>query len=335
MTSPTFGQLVQSFFTDYLPIQKGARPGTICSYRDTMRLFLCFAAEQNQCPISKLGLEKLSVELVLAFLQHLEQQRGNSPRTRNQRRAALNTFFGYLALRTPEALALCQRVAAIPVKRTSAPSTHYLERDEVARLFRSVPREGSLAQRDRAILLFLYNTGARAQEVVDLRVEHLRLEKPARVHLHGKGDKWRVCPLWEETVKQLRQLLGERQTSPQSPVFCSRKGRPLTRFGLYKVVRRHASHLDIDAPQSRRVSPHLFRHTAAVHLLGSGVEVNVIRAWLGHVSLDTTNHYAELTVQAKARALQQCELEGVSSAGSPRHPAWKEDQALLNWLNSL
>jgi len=335
MTTPALGLLVQSFFTDHLPIQKGLRLGSIRSYRDTIRLFLCFVSEQRHSPIATLSLNDLSFEQVLEFLKHLEHKRGNSVRTRNQRRAALNTFFAYLALREPEMLAACQQVAAIPVKRSSLPDTHYLEREEVTALFRSLPPEGRFALRDRTLLLFLYNTGARAQEVADLRIEHLELKPLAKVHLHGKGDKWRVCPLWEETVKHLARLLAERHTMPNDPVFCARRNQPLTRFGIYKIVRRHAAAWDGSGPQPRRVTPHLFRHTAAVHLLEAGVEVNVIRGWLGHVSLDTTNRYAELTLRAKAEALRVCDIGSGISAAPHARTAWKNDKTLLNWLTSL
>ena len=185
--TPSLGTLVQSFFTDYLPVQKGLRVDSIRSYRDTIRLFLCFVSEQRRRPIAILTFDDLMFERVLAFLKHLEQERGNSVRTRNQRRAALNTFFAYLAVRAPEMLAICQQVAAIPVKRPSLPDTHYFEREEVAALFRSLPRQGHLALRDRTPLLFLYNTGARVQEVADLRIEHLEFKPPAKVHLHGRA----------------------------------------------------------------------------------------------------------------------------------------------------
>lgn len=334
MTTP-LGKLVRSFFVDYLPVQKGLRLGSIRSYRDTIRLFLCFAAEQNRQAIATLVLGDLTFDRVLAFLRHLEQERGNSVRTRNQRRAALNTFFAYLALREPEMLATCQQVAAIPVKRTPLPDTHYLDREEMTALFRSLPREGYFALRDRTLLLFLYNTGARAQEVADLRIEHLALKAPATVHLHGKGDKWRTCPLWKETVRHLERLLAERRAASGYPVFCTRRNIPLTRSGIYKIVRRHAASWDTSGPNPRRVSPHLMRHTAAVHLLESGVEVNVIRGWLGHVSLDTTNRYAELTLRAKTEALRACEVSCGTSPARHTRAIWKDDKALLDWLNSL
>ncbi len=333
--TPSLGPLVQSFFTDHLPVQKGLRLGSIRSYRDTIRLFLCFVSTQRGNRIATLALDDLTFERVLTFLSYLEQERGNSVRTRNQRRAALNTFFGYLAVRAPEMLAVCQRVAAIPVKRTSLPDTHYLEREDMAMLLRSLPRHGHVALRDRTLLLFLYNTGARVQEVADLRIEHLKLRPPARVHLHGKGDKWRACPLWDETVKHLIGLLAHRNASPSAPVFCAARERTLTRFGIYKIVRRHCACLDTSGPKARQVSPHLFRHTAAVHLLEAGVEVNVIRSWLGHVSLDTTNRYAELTLRAKAEAMRACEVGSSTSEASRARAAWNDDKALLAWLNSL
>ena len=335
--TPNLGPLVQSFFADHLAVQKGLRQASIRSYRDTMRLFLCFLARQKRQPIARLSLQDLTFDRALCFLHHLEQDRGNHVRTRNQRRAALNTFFTYLALRVPEALAICQQVAAIPVKRTPQPATHYLEEAEISALLRQLPRQGRHAIRDRTLLLFLYNTGARVQEAADVRVEHLDLDSPAKVHLHGKGDKWRVCPLWDETVKHLRQLLAERRpaVAPTHPVFCAGRNIALTRHGIYKIVRRHGAPWDTTGAEPRRVTPHLFRHTAAVHLLESGVEVNVIRGWLGHVSLDTTNRYAELTLRAKAAALRACEPASSGLAVARGNSVWKDDKHLLAWMNSL
>ena len=335
--TPTLGKLVQSFFADHLAVQKGLRLGSVRSYRDTMRLFLCFVTAQTHQPIARLSLQDLTFDRVLSFLKHLEQDRGNHVRTRNQRRAALNTFFAYLALRVPEMLGTCQQIAAIPVKRTPLSATHYLEEAEMTALLRHLPRHGHHALRDRTLLLFLYNTGARVQETADVRVEHLDLEPPAKVHLHGKGDKWRFCPLWNETVNHLRQLLAERRptVAPTEPVFCARRNVALTRYGIYKTIRRHGASWDTTGAEPRRVTPHLFRHTAAVHLLESGVEVNVIRGWLGHVSLDTTNRYAELTLRAKAEALRACEPACTISAGGRKSAVWKDDTTLLEWLNSL
>jgi integrase/recombinase XerD len=329
------GPLIQSFFLDHLITVKGLRPATVRSYRDTIRLFLCFVAADKKVKITKLGLEDLSFERALGFLRHLEEDRHNHVRTRNQRLAALHTLFDYLASREPEILGVCQRVAAIPAKRAAPAEAHYLERDEIEALFRDLPRASRLALRDHTLLLFLYNTGARVQEVADLRVGHLDLGELPLARLHGKGDKWRTCPLWRQTATLLAELLDVSHGLPAAatPVFTSTAGGALTRFGIYKIVRRHAGHLD-DARAERRVSPHLFRHTAAVHLLEAGVEVNVIRGWLGHADLTTTNRYAEINTRAKIEALRSTEPPGASAAPRTR-PVWKSDETLLTWLSSL
>ncbi len=329
------GPLIHSFFVDHLVTVKGLRPASLRSYRDTIRLLLCFLASDAGTKLTRLCIEDLTFETIVAFLRYLEEDRGNHVRTRNQRLAAIHTLFDYIAARQPEMLAVCQRVAAIPMKRAAPPETRFLERDEMEALFRHLPNVGHLALRDRTLLLFLYNTGARVQEVADLCVGQLDLRDPAVVRLHGKGDKWRTCPLWHRTVEMLTELLSSTDTpsAADSPVFRSTTGDGLTRFGIYKIVRRHAGHLD-DVRTKRRVSPHIFRHTAAVHLLEAGVEVNVIRGWLGHADLTTTNRYAEINTKAKIEALRHTELPG-SSGGHRPHPVWRTDRSLLDWLASL
>jgi len=335
--TPSLGQIVRSYFEDHLKVQKGLRPGSVRSYRDGLRLFLCFVAEDARRKVTRLSALDLTFDRVLGFLKHLEDRRGNHIRTRNQRLAILRSFFEYMGGRLPEMLVTSQRVEAVPVKRVPPPETHFLDRDEIQALFRDLPTKGRHATRDRTLLLFLYNTGARVQEVSDLRVGHLDLDGQPRVQLHGKGDKWRSCPLWAETVRQLQLLLKDRglPTDPEAPVFCARPGIALTRSGIYKIVRRHAARFDGPGPRGRRASPHLFRHTAAVSLLESGVEVNVIRGWLGHVSLQTTNRYAEITIRAKEAAMRLCEPPLEASRASRRSPVWKKDESLLAWLNSL
>lgn len=331
--SPAVGAHLQTFFLDGLMTMKGLRPASIRSYRDALRLFLQFVAKDAGRKITKLRLDDLSFERVLHFLHDLETVRQNGVRTRNQRLACLHTFFEHLGGRVPEFLAVAERVAAIPMKRAAPAETHFLERDDIHALFASLPTQGRHAQRDHALLLFLYNTGARVQEVVDLRWRDLELDAPARVRLHGKGDKWRTCPLWAETAERLHRLHTHAATSPSPdhPVFTSRPGTALTRFGVYKLVRRHTRRL---RSRGAHVSPHVFRHTTAVHLLEAGVDVNVIRGWLGHVSLDTTNRYAEINIHAKEAALRLCEPP-VSSEAFPRIPVWRTDDALLAWLSSL
>jgi site-specific recombinase XerD len=236
-------------------------------------------------------------------------------------------------------LAQAEKITAIPTKRVPPPETFYLEKDEVDTLFGRLPTKGRFALRDRTLFLFLYNTGARVQEVADLRVSNLVLEPQPRVYLHGKGDKWRVCPLWQETASLLKQLLyqGKTVNMPDRPVFMSHTGRALTRYGIYKIVRRHTQHLGNKNSGARcpNVSPHVFRHTTAVHLLEAGVEVNVIRAWLGHVSLETTNRYAEINIRMKEEALRHCHPPILESERFLGKRIWRDDPELLEWLESL
>jgi site-specific recombinase XerD len=333
----SLGQVVLAFFEDHLKVQKGLRPGSIRSYRDTIKLLLVHVAALCSRPVTRLALNDLVFERVLDFLRTIEEQRGNQPRTRNQRLAALRTFYRYLAVHHPEMLADAQRVEAIPTKRVKAAKTVYLERDEIDALFHAIPADGNLALRDRALLMFLYNTGARVQEAADVRNVDIDIDEPYRVRLHGKGDKWRCCPLWPETVALLRSLMTSNPTEKTSPVFLSQQRKPLTRFGIYKIVKRHTAALQCSAlgQNHRGLYPHAFRHSAAVHLLEAGVEVNVIRAWLGHVSLDTTNRYAEITLRTKQAAVAAC-LPPVDSSAECRPTAgWRQNQDLMKWLGAL
>ncbi|HEY5195312.1 MAG TPA: tyrosine-type recombinase/integrase [Solirubrobacteraceae bacterium] len=337
MRSLTLGQVVYAFLVDHLQVAKGLRPSSIASYRDGLRIFLRFVAADIGARITALPLSALTTERVLKFLRSLEDSRHNHIRTRNQRLAMLRTFFGYLGGRVPELLVVAEQVVRISAKRVAPPETHYLDRTEIENLFAGLPSNAAVA-RDRTLLLFLYNTGARVQEVADLRVGHLSLDRQLWVRLHGKGDKWRTCPIWKETAEHLRRLI-ERPTGlagPEEAVFCSPRGTALTRFGLYKIVRRHASRLDA-APgrRGRRVTPHTFRHTAAVHLLEAGVEVNVIRGWLGHVSLETTNRYAEISLRIKAAALDTTTSPVRGSDRGGRKQPWHTDAALMSWLDTL
>jgi site-specific recombinase XerD len=333
------GRLLFAFVEDHLKCQRGLRPASIRSYKESLRLFLQFIAKDKRCRITRLELADLTSERVRYFLQNLEQQRGNGVRTRNQRLAALHTFFEYLADREPCVLGEAQRVGSIPVKRSPPGETLYLERDEIDSLFAALPTGHPQALRDQALLRFLYNTGARVQEAADLRATHLDLGTEARVRLHGKGDKWRTCPLWTQTANLLQSLLEQnrRRRHSEDAVFLARNGAPLTRFGIYKVVRRHTAKVVKKSADgtARHISPHVLRHTTAVHLLEAGVEVNVIRAWLGHVSLETTNRYAEITLRMKVDAVRTCEPAWDSPAASPRKPVWRTNPELLQWLESL
>ena len=337
MNATTLGSLLLAFFEDHLKVQKGVSSATIKSYRDAIRLFLLFVATDLDRRLTRLRIGDLTAERVRRFLSTLEKERHYRVCSRNQRLAALRTFFEYLGTQVPERLLEAERVMAIPVKRTPPPATYFLQWDEIQTLFAQLPSATPYALRDRTLLLFLYNTGARVQEVAELRYRNLDLEHH-RVRLHGKSDKWRTCPLWEETVSLLGQLQGDpTERSPEQPVFLSQRGQALTRFGIYKIVRRHTACLAKRGNDGKllSISPHLFRHTAAVHLLEAGVEPNVIRAWLGHVSLETTNRYAEITTATKEAALRVCQAPAQAGAVSPDKPIWRNDSSLLKWLQSL
>lgn len=230
MNTLTLGAVLHSYFEEHLKLRKGLLPSSIRSYRDTIRLFLYFVAQDTHKKFTKIPLSELTARRVLTFLESLEKQRHNHIRTRNQRLAALHTFFEHLAGRMPEMMAEAERVSAIPHKRVPPPQTLFLERDEIDTLFSRMPKEGHFALRDRTLLLFLYNTGARVQETADLRVGNLDLGAQPKVRLHGKGDKWRLCPLWDQSRDLLKQLLKENHPNvkPEHPVFISRNGQPLT-----------------------------------------------------------------------------------------------------------
>lgn len=332
----TIGQVLHAFFEDHLRTQRGLRPSSIRSYRDTIRLFLTFVAEECHRPVTRLALTDLNSERALEFLRRIEVERGNHVSTRNQRLAALHTFYRFLAVRQPEMLAEAERVERIPSKRCPPPETLYLERDEIETMFSSLPQQGALALRDRAILTLLFNTGARVQEIADLRAADVDLDGTCRVRLHGKGDKWRMTPIWPETAELLKQLESVHRAENSLPLFESQRGEALTRFGIYKIVKRHTKALRPTPPRNQRgLSPHSFRHSTAVCLLEAGVDINVIRSWLGHVSLDTTNRYAEISLRTKQAAVATCAPSSGSSEVRPPGIGWRQDRDLLKWLQSL
>jgi len=337
MKKNKIGPIIYGFFEDYLKTQKGLRSSSVRSYRDVLRLFLVFVAKDAHRKITRLSLQDFTVDRLIQFLKYLENERGNQICTRNHRLSVLHSFFQFISRREPEFLIEAERVANIPLKRVIPPETLFLERDQVQKILDNLVSKDPLSLRDRALIMFLYNTGARVQEVADLRLENLDFEA-LRVHLHGKGGKWRVCPLWTETAALLKKLIDIQKVAElDDPIFVSRQGRALTRFGIYKIVVRHTKIISLKGSnaKSRPISPHVFRHTTAVHLLESGVEPNVIRSWLGHVNLDTTYRYAEINIRAKEAALKACEPPSVFSVEFQSKPLWRDDENLLKWLDTL
>jgi len=330
---PSLHSLLHTFFHGWLVEQRNASRHTVISYRDAWRLFLRFVAARKSRSVAKLQLQDLTAADVLAFLKDCEEQRKVSIGTRNCRLAALRGFFAFLIDREPLTAGQCAEVLRIPVKRARQRELCYLEEHEVAAILAQPNRSTLEGQRDHALLAFLYNTGARIQEALDLCPSSLRLESPAQVRLVGKGRKERLCPLWPETTVLLRALLQRMPRQPDQRIFVNRYGEPLgaagIRFKLGQYVKQ--ARKAIPSLSAKRVSPHTFRHTAAVHLVAAGVDVTVIRSWLGHAHLDTTNHYARATVETKRKALEK--IAGSSRPGIA--PRWKRNTELMAWLDSL
>jgi site-specific recombinase XerD len=336
-TNHLIAPLVQAFFQNFLVAQRGLSPNTIVAYRDCIKLFLNFAAGRLEKPVDKLTVEDFQEKLVVVFLDDLETSRGNSTRTRNARLAAIHALFRYIAGQQPEVIACCQQICAVPMKRTSHKTIEYLEDNEIRAVLNSVDPCSRNALRDDGLLLFLYNTGARAQEVVDLKINKLRFETPCQVKLLGKGRKERACPLWPETVQALQSYIEHREPSAKEcpPVFLNAKGKPITRFGIRYIVRKYAAKAaEVCASiKAKRVSPHTVRHTTGMHLLQSGNDITVIKDWLGHADLNTTHGYVEIDMKMKLKVLETCQPPKTKTPQGGR-PKWMK-AGILEWLEDL
>jgi site-specific recombinase XerD len=333
MNYPTLPYWLHAFFHEWLGEQRNCSRHTVLSYRDTWRLYLRFVAGLRRRPVSALTLADLTADEVLAFLRHVESERRASIGTRNCRLAAIRSFYRFVADREPLAAVQCAAVLRIPIKKGPRSVLAYLDSEEVAAIISQPDRSSLEGQRDHALLAFLYNTGARIQEALDLCSSSIRFAAPAQVKLYGKGRKERMCPLWPETAALLAALLKRQPRPDREPVFVNRYGQPLgaagVRFKLAQYVRAAAK--ELPSLQKKRVHPHTFRHTTGVQLVAAGVDITVIRSWLGHVSLDTTNHYARANLETKRRALEQ--VDRSTRPGKP--PRWQRNPDLLNWLDSL
>ena len=327
---------VQKFFQDYLKAHRGLSSNTVLAYRDAIKLFLAFLSKHTQSRTTKLSLDDLSSENVLAFLIHIEKTRQCTVATRNLRRSALRTFFEYLITQDTLHASQYQRVISIPLKQSSHPMMEYLEINEVKAVIDCIDRKEASGRRDYALLNFLYNTGARVQEACDLCIEQVHFEPPPLVIITGKGRKTRQVSLWPETATLLKSYIAERGPSRGSlnNIFINSRGYPLTRFGVRYIIR---SRIDAAARQcpslaKKKVGPHTFLHTTAMHLLQSGVDLTVIKNWLGHVNLDTTHAYVEIDLEMKRKALSTC--APVCKSGNLQHLI-KRNNDIIGWLESL
>lgn len=311
------GPWIRRFLLEHLVAERNLSLNTQASYRDTLTLLLPFASLRSARAIDRMTVEDLTPSIVREFLNHLEQDRGCSGVTRNQRLATVHSLARYIGMRSPVHLSWCTELRSIPFKKTAKTMIGYLEKPEMDALLQQPDRNTTLGSRDHALLLFLYNSGARADEAARLTVDSVRLGTSPSVRLLGKGNKLRMCPLWPATASALTRLILGHNAS--DAVFRGRTGKPMTRFGVHRIVTLYAALAGQCVPSMllKRVSPHTIRHTTAVHLLRAGVDINTIRAWLGHVSLDTTHVYAEVDMEMKAKALASVDLSGLPR--SPRH----------------
>jgi integrase/recombinase XerD len=298
---------VQAFFTHHLCQHKQASPQTIASYRDTFRLFLTFVKDTTGREPAALQVSDLDAPLVLQFLDYLEQQRGHTVRSRNLRLAALRTFVRFLALRAPESLALVMRVLAIPIKRADKKLMGALTRAEVEALLAAPDRSCWVGRRDHALLLTLYNSGARVSEVTTLQRHQVCFGPPTFLQLTGKGRKERTVPLWPHTSRTLQAWFAELGEEGGRTAFPNTRGHPLSRDGVAHLLQRaiHKAVTVCPSLRTKKVTPHVLRHTTALHLLQAGVDIAVIALWLGHESIETTHGYLEIDLAHKEQALHK------------------------------
>jgi site-specific recombinase XerD len=324
------GPWVRRFLLEHLVAERNLAQNTQRSYRDALMLLIPFIADKLHQSVDRLTLVEISADLVRLFLMDLEQSRQCMIATRNQRLAAIHALARFVGEHSPEHIAWCGQIRSIPFKKTSKAVMPYLDKPEMDALLNAPDRQTAQGCRDHALLLFLYNSGARAQEAAHLLICELDLEG-CSVKIRGKGGKERQCPLWPSTLEELKPLIANRPTT--ACVFLNRCGHPITRFGIHALVERYVQKVRVQMPSlaAKRISPHSIRHTTATHLLRAGVDINTVRAWLGHVSLDTTNIYAEIDLEMKAKALAKCEV--TDSSKPKRH--WRDDAALMTFLRGL
>lgn len=328
---PSLGTLLQRFFIEYLMEQRRASPCTIAAYRDSFRLLLAFTEQQLGKRPAALSLEDLSAPLILAFLSHLEKERHNCVRSRNARFAAIRAFMHYVGLREPSLLALTQPILAIPLKRFERPLVGFLSREQMEAVLAAPNLNTWSGQRDRVMLTTLYNTGARVSELIAMRVADLSLTPVASIRIRGKGRKERLVPLWRSTAEQLRRWLDHFPRASSHPLFPNRTGSELTRTSVAQRLKLAVKTATRRYPElaKKRIFPHLVRHSTAMHLLQSGVDITVIALWLGHESPATTHTYIEADLAMKERA-----LEALQPPNTPSR-RYRASDRVLDFLQGL
>ena len=328
--SPLLGPWIRRFLLEHLVVDRNLAVNTQKSYRDMLTLLLPYVVAKIRKPIDRLTVDDLSPQVIRWFLGHMEQHRNCTISTRNQRLGAIHALARFIGEHSPEHIDWCAQIRLIPFKKTSQPFITYLEKPEMDALLAAPDEHTAQGHREYALLLFLYNSGARVSEAAQLKIEDVDWYSQC-VRIVGKGGKQRRCPLWNSTLSQLRDLAGKRGAAES--MFLNRCHQPMTRSGIHALVKRCATRACAQAPslKSKKVSPHVIRHTTASHLLHAGVDINTIRGWLGHVSINTTNIYAETDLETKARALATCAV--ADKTATIKH--WRNRPGLMEFLHTL
>jgi integrase/recombinase XerD len=331
MKVSTLSAYLQRFFTERLVAQLKASPNTIISYRDTFRLLLRYAAHQRKKPPTMLQIADVDVDLVSRFLSDLEKARGNGARSRNTRLAAIRSFFKYVSVNEPQLIHHCQRVLSMPAKRYIKRAIDYLSREEIEALIAAPDVSTWHGRRDRAMLVLALQTGLRVTELITLTCGDIAVGSGAHVRCIGKGRKERTTPIRRDSVKLIRDWLGERRGQPGDPLFISNRGARLSRDAIEGMVRRHVETASKKCPSllGKRISPHVLRHSAAMQLLHSGVDRTVIALWLGHESVETTQMYIHADMKLKEDAIAK------TQPIDTKHGRYRPSDKLLAFLEAL
>lgn len=338
MSETDFARHVAGFFSRYLPGQRNLSTNTISSYRDAFKLFLLYCESETSLKSEEIRIADITPELLTGYLAWIEQDRGCGISTRNQRLAAFKSFFHYVAAIEPEHLLGCQRILGLPMKKSSRPTMSFFSPDGLHLLLSQPDTSTRNGRRDHAMLVLLYDTAARVQEIIDLAVRDIRLEQPATVTLHGKGRKTRVVPISAKTASIMQAYLKERRCIGATgtldlPVFTNSCKCKLTRAGVAHILTKHVKSMAINDSRHlpKSVSPHSLRHSKAVHLLRSGVPLVYIRDFLGHACVTTTEIYAKVDTEETRKA-----LEGAYQVPAQETvPEWEQDKTLMSWLSEL
>jgi site-specific recombinase XerD len=330
-----FAVFLRRFLTAHLAGLRGCSPNTVASYRDTFKLLIVFFRDERAIPPEKLTLDCIGAPAITRFLDWLETSRHNSISTRNQRLAAISSFYRWMQSQDPTLMACCQNILAIPAKRQTQPTVNHLSVEQTRRLLAQPDRSTRRGRRDATLLATLYDTAARVQELADLTIRDIRIEPPPMAALTGKGGKTRHVPLGNNTAALLNAYLAEyclnRPGHDDDAVFVNQQGRKLSRGGIAWIIRKYQAMAGDPVLANAELSPHVLRHSKAMHLYDAGVPLPYIRDILGHVDLSTTEIYARASTEAKRRALEAAYVDIVSDD----LPEWNQDPGLLNWLATL